>query len=95
MPKRTFRCNCLKSFCQAKYCECFRNAQICTPECNCKDCSNTTCRSDQPRPQNHWTCKCVKSSCLKKYCDCFQNGQRCGEKCQCVDCRNMSKEDLL
>lgn len=33
-------CNCKKSQCQKKYCECFNAGISCTEACNCSDCCN-------------------------------------------------------
>ena len=35
------KCNCKKSMCVKKYCECFSNGAFCTSNCNCVDCSNS------------------------------------------------------
>ena len=34
-------CNCKKSKCLKKYCECYSNGLGCSPSCKCVDCSNT------------------------------------------------------
>lgn len=34
------KCNCKKSTCQKKYCECFNAGRPCTPQCNCVGCHN-------------------------------------------------------
>lgn len=34
-------CNCKKSMCQKKYCECFNQGAFCNPECCCANCLNT------------------------------------------------------
>lgn len=34
-------CNCKKSKCLKKYCECYSNGLGCSPSCKCLDCSNT------------------------------------------------------
>lgn len=33
-------CNCKKSGCQKKYCECFTNGMYCNADCKCEGCSN-------------------------------------------------------
>ena len=33
-------CNCRKSFCQKKYCDCFSQGRKCSPSCHCDGCSN-------------------------------------------------------
>lgn len=39
--KRHFKgCNCKKSFCQKKYCECFQQGVNCTDLCKCEECKN-------------------------------------------------------
>jgi hypothetical protein len=34
------KCNCKKSMCLKKYCECFSSGAFCSPACNCLQCSN-------------------------------------------------------
>ena len=34
------KCNCKKSMCVKKYCECFSSGAFCTSSCNCMQCSN-------------------------------------------------------
>ena len=34
-------CNCIRSNCLKKYCDCFRRGKICGPQCNCRHCQNT------------------------------------------------------
>ena len=33
-------CNCKKSQCLKKYCECFQNSRFCSEACNCHGCKN-------------------------------------------------------
>lgn len=33
-------CNCRKSGCSKKYCECFRNGRRCVEKCTCFECKN-------------------------------------------------------
>lgn len=33
-------CNCKKSYCLKKYCECFTAGILCTDQCRCEDCRN-------------------------------------------------------
>ena len=37
---KTFKCTCSKSMCDSRYCECFAAGQICSHDCNCKNCKN-------------------------------------------------------
>lgn len=37
-------CNCKKSQCQKKYCECFNSGIACGPSCRCEDCANGNCQ---------------------------------------------------
>mgnify|MGYP000978142277 CR=1 FL=1 len=38
-------CNCKKSQCQKKYCECFNAGLSCGIDCKCEDCLNGSCSS--------------------------------------------------
>lgn len=33
-------CNCSKSYCVKKYCECYSNGKKCTEKCKCISCKN-------------------------------------------------------
>lgn len=37
---RSDTCNCKKTKCKKKYCECFLQGKKCTAKCNCDDCLN-------------------------------------------------------
>ncbi|XWS57660.1 hypothetical protein CRYUN_Cryun09bG0192500 [Craigia yunnanensis] len=39
-------CNCKKSSCLKKYCECFQGGVGCSPSCRCEDCKNSFGRKD-------------------------------------------------
>jgi len=39
--KQAVSCNCSKSGCLKKYCECYKNGQKCGSSCNCLTCKNT------------------------------------------------------
>lgn len=55
--KKTANCNCDKTGCNKKYCECFRLGLKCSSECRCKNCQNKTDMNegdalDQNLPRN-------------------------------------------
>ena len=95
-------CNCLKTKCMKKYCECFANNKLCK-NCVCADCKN---KSEEILNENNKEnkeniannnnkenkvvfCTCSKSGCNKKYCDCFKENQKCKIKCRCINCLNV------
>eukprot|EP01025_Chloroclados_australasicus_P059631 TRINITY_DN7549_c0_g2_i2.p1 TRINITY_DN7549_c0_g2~~TRINITY_DN7549_c0_g2_i2.p1 ORF type:complete len:297 (-),score=14.51 TRINITY_DN7549_c0_g2_i2:504-1313(-) len=44
-------CNCKRSFCLKKYCECFLEGVPCSERCGCKDCQNCTSTLSSPDSQ--------------------------------------------
>ena len=97
-------CNCIKTKCMKKYCECFANNKLCK-NCVCSDCKNKN-KNEELISENKENianninkenkvvfCTCSKSGCNKKYCDCFKENQKCNIKCRCINCLNM--EDIL
>lgn len=102
-------CNCKKSKCLKKYCECFAGQAYCSDDCRCQACCNTVEHEDlrskaieemkrkdsDAFEQKSSSCNCKKSKCLKKYCDCFQAGIMCGESCKCKDCENYKGSQKL
>ncbi len=40
-------CNCKKSQCRKKYCECFLAGISCGISCKCEDCANGTCEDHE------------------------------------------------
>jgi len=94
---KKFKCNCKKSKCLKKYCECYANNEYCKG-CDCNGCSNTTGYSIDNKDNTSQTsineniiCNCTKSNCLKNYCDCHKAGVRCKIECRCADCKNLQK----
>jgi hypothetical protein len=45
-------CNCKKSQCQKKYCECYRNGVECTEYCCCEECKNKDPNHSHKRPDH-------------------------------------------
>ena len=94
-------CNCIKTKCMKKYCECFANNKLCK-NCVCSDCKNKNKNEEIIPDENKENianninkenkvvfCTCSKSGCNKKYCDCFKENQKCNIKCRCINCLNM------
>ena len=91
-----FCCNCTKTKCVKKYCECFSNNRFCK-DCNCVDClnkykySNNYISSSKELSENENEeifCTCIKSNCNKKYCECYKSNKKCSDKCKCSNCLN-------
>ena len=88
-------CNCTKTKCLKKYCECFANNRYCR-DCNCVDCmnkmsflnNNVSNSSKELSDNGEVFCTCTKSNCNKKYCECYKINKKCNEKCRCVNCLN-------
>ena len=92
-------CNCIKTKCMKKYCECFANNKLCT-NCLCLDCRNKDIfinsfgiiNEEKNKSKEIIVCTCSKSGCNKKYCECYKEGLKCNIKCRCINCLNMSEE---
>lgn len=91
-------CNCKRSKCLKRYCECFLANKHCV-DCNCTNCHNIpkfeSIRNNAiavapKRRQEPIGCNCTKNKCLKKYCICHLNGNLCTELCNCTDCGNIT-----
>ena len=96
-------CNCIKTKCMKKYCECFANNKFCK-NCVCIDCKNkneeilTDNKENKENKENNSLsinkdskaifCTCSKSGCNKKYCDCYKENKRCNIKSRCINCLN-------
>ncbi len=50
-------CNCKKSGCLKKYCECFQAGIYCGDNCKCIDCKNFEVRAVQTKHQSHHCCE--------------------------------------
>jgi len=92
-------CNCTKTKCIKKYCECFANNRFCD-NCNCQDCMNKINYLDNNNMKNKneneiIICTCTKSNCNKKYCECYKSGMKCNEKCRCINCMNTLNQNQL
>lgn len=86
-------CNCTKTKCVKKYCECYSNNRFCR-NCHCVDCmnipeNNSACENGKELLEAEKVlCTCAKSNCTKKYCECYKSNQKCTYKCRCVNCKN-------
>ena len=92
-------CNCTKTQCIKKYCECFANNKYCT-DCHCQNCANRLTEINPTQKNmidileneeetNKTICTCTKSNCIKKYCECYKLGKKCNNKCRCINCINI------
>ena len=93
-------CNCTKTKCIKKYCECYANKKYCK-DCNCQDCLNivnyfNNNNTNQFINENEIIiCTCSKSNCNKKYCECYKSGVKCNDKCRCINCMNTPTPIIL
>lgn len=88
--KKKTKCNCSKTKCNKKYCDCFSNGEHCDPQvCNCHNCINNRPTLSVIKSDNstHF-CNCTKSNCQKFYCECFKNKRQCNKLCRCINCLN-------
>lgn len=90
-------CNCTKSGCIKKYCQCFARGVKCSKSCNCINCLNTPTEAHYRKPRTKKvkkprkydvSCNCKNSRCIKFYCRCFRKGLDCTKNCKCLDCLN-------
>ena len=95
--KEILCCNCTKTKCIKKYCECFANKKFCHNNCNCQDCINKKDYLDNnikySNENNIIICTCTRSNFNKKYCECYKYGQKCNEKCRCLHCKNTGNQN--
>ena len=95
------RCRCQRSKCLKLYCDCFQSGKVCSPQCTCKDCSNTVDASGrngdrtaaikavlQRRP-DAFKPKTVADSCQCSKSNCLKRYCACwktGRKCDPTKC---------
>jgi hypothetical protein len=92
-------CNCTKTKCMKKYCECFANKRFCK-DCHCQDCMNRLPLYNNSNNNMRYLtdtdliiCTCTKSNCNKKYCECYKAGKKCNDKCRCLNCMNFNSSN--
>lgn len=101
-------CNCKRSSCLKRYCECFKLGDACSSDCFCTSCKNKEGTDTRKRAVHdaktkngealtagyelRHGCTCKRNRCIKKYCVCFKNGVHCGPKCRCGGCKNTDPE---
>ena len=92
-------CNCTKTKCMKKYCECFANKRFCK-DCHCQDCMNRFPLYNNNNNNIRYltetdliNCTCTKSNCNKKYCECYKSGKKCNDKCRCLNCMNLNSSN--
>lgn len=90
-----FCCNCTKTRCVKRYCECFSNNRFCE-SCNCVNCLNKYSNNynsiskdiSEKKEMEDIFCTCTKSNCIKNYCECFKSNIKCNHLCKCSNCLN-------
>ena len=97
-----YKCNCSKTQCNRKYCECYNSGNYCV-DCNCKNCNNkppsNTFSNKRPleviaqMKKSKEICTCSKSGCNKNYCECFKSGNFCTSLCRCIKCENLGDKE--
>jgi hypothetical protein len=100
---KTVTCNCRRSKCLKKYCDCLAQNKLCSKQCRCKHCENhensanlmkykcELLEANNPTNNNNepeTKCNCRNSRCLKKYCVCFAAKSECTDQCKCLGCNN-------
>lgn len=80
-------CQCKKSRCLKKYCDCFAAGKACGALCGCQDCHNFSDTAIKAKPD---FCSCSRNGCATGYCVCRAAGRSCGHKCRCTGCKNCS-----
>lgn len=60
-------CNCTKSNCLKKYCECFKAKLFCTELCRCRDCDNCTHNINEIKKSNNYNSKSPLKNIYDKF----------------------------
>lgn len=72
------RCNCSKTRCLKRYCECFRAGRVCSEVCNCVDCRNTENGANKVLRNR------AMAQILRRNPRAFANSLVVVQSCQCV-----------